>query len=141
MRIYEQTGDTEQAVKLYREALDRLRSHHQEHSYAYARNVERLGIIAAAANRSDEAELHLREALAIYRRCLRDDSCALGWTLAYVGIVQRQQGQYEAAIETLGQANDIFRRVAAGSPLDSTSWCESQLNETRRQLAANSPAP
>ncbi len=116
--------------------LDQLRSQHEEQSYLYARNIERLGIIAADARRNDEAEPFLREALAIYRRSLRDDSWRVGWTLAQLGIVQRQKGQYEEAIATLSQAVDIFERVAAGSPLNSAPWGRKQLSDAKRQLAA-----
>jgi tetratricopeptide (TPR) repeat protein len=134
-RSLEQMGDIAQAQKMYHEAVDQLRSHHEEQSYLYARNIERLGIIAADARRNDEAEQYLREALAIYRRSLRDDSWRVGWTLAQLGIVQRQKGEYMKAIATLSQAVDIFQRVAAGSPLNSAPWGRSQLEDAKRRLA------
>jgi tetratricopeptide (TPR) repeat protein len=135
-RTLEEMGDTAQAVKLYHEAIDQLRNRQEDQSYAYARNVERLAAIASDARRFDEADTWIREALAIYQRCLRDDSWRVGWTLAQLGILQRRTGQYEAAIATLTQAVDIFKRVAADSPLNSVPWGQGQVEQTKRQLAA-----
>ena len=135
-RVMEETGDGEQAEKLYRAAIDQLRSRQEEPGYLYARNIERLGLIALKAQQNDEAEAYLREALAIYRRSLCEDSWRVGWTLAHLGMVLRQAGRYEEAIATLHEAIDIFQRVAAHSPLDTVAWCQLRLDDAIRQLAA-----
>lgn len=104
------TGEPEQAVALYQEAIDRLTQQGPEATLARALLLEQLGDALRASGRAEEAQRSYSQALALLTPLARaGDEERLALIRVRLGVLQRRLGQNESA-------DDEFRAAIDAAP-------------------------
>lgn len=107
--IVSMRGDLDEAEKLTREALARIRQHGAS-SLEAASTLNTLGEILRNKNSYDDAEQALREALGIFVPRL-GDTVETGATYNNLGAVLRAKADFEGAAASYREALRVFRKI------------------------------
>ena len=101
-------GRFEAAVAKAREVLDLARGPDE-----IGRSLDRLGFVLAMSGKLEEAEQHLREAVAVTSKAFGDDSPAYALPAHDLAIVLRDRGAFAEALPLAERALEIRRRTGS----------------------------
>jgi serine/threonine-protein kinase len=106
---------SDETLRLYQDAVAESRANHiPEHELAS--QINRLGMSLGIRGRLPEAAALLHESLAIYQR-EPYATCDEGVVYAYLGGLQRERGDYTAALPMFQQAYDRVRRCSGDNSI------------------------
>ncbi len=106
--VYRQRGRVVESEGLYRRAIKILRSGPAVVELGTALN--NLGNVLAACGRKDEAEVSLKEAIAVWEKLLGPDNPNLAAALSNLSMLARSRHRYVEAEQLLGRALEIDRK-------------------------------
>jgi tetratricopeptide (TPR) repeat protein len=108
-RLQRQAKNYEEAERMYRASLERLRSDGSEASPMIATVLNNLAVVEMFQNRLDEAKSHYRESLELRRRFYPEGHIEIGSTLLNLGNVVNNAGDSLDAEPYLREAVGIHR--------------------------------
>ncbi|MGE5311749.1 MAG: tetratricopeptide repeat protein, partial [Nitrospirota bacterium] len=123
--VYRQLGTHGEALEAFRKGLDICRAHHDRLGIAHF--SERLGLVHRSLNDFDAAMACFREALTFFERHRVADRVA--FVLAGIGDLHYKTGRPRDALDYLGRALAIYRRLGARTPADLISAQITALDE------------
>ncbi|MDG4791764.1 BTAD domain-containing putative transcriptional regulator [Micromonospora sp. WMMD1102] len=113
-----------------------------DHRAEQARAHRGLGYAYTRLHRNDDAQLHLRHALALYTQL--DDPLGQGRTHHGLSYVLERRGDPRAALWHAQRALDLFppdgNRAHRARALGTVGWCHGQLGDHRQSLHVNQEA-
>jgi tetratricopeptide (TPR) repeat protein len=112
--VYRQSGDQAEALEAFRKGLAICRAHHDQLGIAHF--SERLGLVYRSLNDLDAAMACFQEALTFFEQNRVADR--LAFLLAGIGDVRQKAGRSEEALDYLGRARGLYRRLGARPQAD-----------------------
>lgn len=112
--LAEHRGQGERAVAVQRQALELAESLRGRDHYVYANALQNLAGALEVSGKSSEAMALLRQAIPLIARAFGDDSIQLANALSYLGVVEQNAGDGDAARESAKRALAIARAAGAG---------------------------
>lgn len=106
--LYSGIGDKQQALPLFREALEIHRTNLGEEHPLTATSMNNLALVLSELGQRDEAERLLKQSLEIQRKLSGADSVEVAGQLNNLGTLYLSAGQYAKALPVLGKAATIL---------------------------------
>ncbi len=134
--ILRQADEHDEAVSMYREALELHESDSDEPTWELADAYNNFGLLIYYLAQYDEAEMYLKKAIETHRAAAGGkDVKSVGINMHNLSLIQRVLGKYQEAEKTIKESLDITAKHREGGT-ESTSWAISlqQLGRIQNDL-------